>query len=66
MKEEIKKEIIDIFLEKLILLDKINRPKIEYLKGYMDAKINEKEEKNYFSSFLLSDINASNIIFIFF
>lgn len=46
MEEEIKKEIIDIFLEKLILLDKINRPKIEYLKGYMDAKINEKEEKN--------------------
>lgn len=40
------KDMINIFLEKLILLDKINKLKIEYLKGYMDAKINEKEEKN--------------------
>ncbi|WP_317368874.1 hypothetical protein [uncultured Tyzzerella sp.] len=40
------KEMINIFLEKLILLDKINKLKIEYLKGYIDAKINEKEEKN--------------------
>ena len=45
MIENVKTEMINIFLEKLILLDKINKPKIEYLKGYMDAKINEKEEK---------------------
>ncbi len=40
------KDMINIFLEKLILLDKINKLKIEYLKGYIDAKINEKEEKH--------------------
>lgn len=42
MIENVKTEMINIFLEKLILLDKINKPKIEYLKGYMDAKINGK------------------------
>lgn len=44
--KDMQKDMINIFLEKLILLDKINKLKIEYLKGYMDAKINEKEEKN--------------------
>ena len=43
MIENVKTEMINIFLEKLILLDKINKPKIEYLKGFMVAKINEKE-----------------------
>ena len=39
MIENVKTEMINIFLEKLILLDKINKPKIEYLKGYMDDKL---------------------------
>lgn len=33
------KEKIDIFLEKLMLLEKINKNKLEYIKGYLDAKL---------------------------
>ena len=35
------KEIIENFAEKLILLNEKDKEKIEYLKGYIDAKIDE-------------------------
>lgn len=38
------KEKIDAFLKKLTILDKYNKSKIEYIKGYLDAKISNKKK----------------------
>ena len=36
------KERVNTLLEKLIILDKYDKSKIEYIKGYLDAKLSEK------------------------
>ena len=39
------KDKINIFLKKLIILDKKDKSKIEYIKGYLDAKISDKQNR---------------------
>ncbi len=39
------KDKINIFLKKLIILDKKDKSKIEYIKGYLDAKISDKKNR---------------------
>ena len=39
------KEKVNIFLEKLIILDKKDKSKIEYIKGYLDAKLSDQKNR---------------------
>lgn len=40
-----KKKQMDAFLKKISILDKRDKSKIEYIKGYLDAKISNKKIK---------------------